>query len=297
MKLVASPDNLDLSNAVISIGNFDGVHLGHQMLLEHMTTLANETNSPSVIITFFPPSRVLFQNSKFLSSAEEKVDLLSPFEPDAVVTIPFTHDYTQTPKEVFLAQLKNLSPKVIIVGEDFRFGYKREGTLNDLSQISGRLEVFNLKHLGDAPISSSRIRTLLQEGKVDDVKPMLGRSYSARGTVTEGDKRGRSIGFPTANIETAPSKALPLGVFAVRAKTAQGIFKGMANVGPRPSYPDGAPSLEVHLFNFNENLYNQQITTYFEHFIRGQIKFEGLKELKAQLAQDKEASESLLVGK
>ena len=293
MKLAASPDDLNLTNTVISIGNFDGVHKGHQMLLEHLMKLANKTDNSSVVITFFPPSRVLFQNSKFLSSEEEKVDLLSPFEPNAVVSIPFTHDYTQTPKEVFLGQLERLSPKVIIVGENFRFGYKREGTLNDLSQITDRLEVFNLKHLGDAPISSSRIRALLLEGKVAEVKPMLGRSYSAQGIVTEGDKRGRSIGFPTANIETAPEKALPLGVFAVRVQTSQGTFKGMANVGPRPSYPDGTPSLEVHLFDFNENLYGQQLTTYFEHFIRGQIKFGGLEELKAQLAKDKEIAQSL----
>jgi len=293
MKLAASPDDLNLTNTAISIGNFDGVHKGHQMLLTHMMKLAKKADSPSVVITFFPPSRVLFQNSKFLSSEEEKVDLLSPFEPNAVVSIPFTHDYTQTPKEVFLGQLERLSPKVIIVGEDFRFGYKREGTLNDLSQITDRLEVFNLKHLGDAPISSSRIRALLLEGKVAEVKPMLGRSYSAQGIVTEGDKRGRSIGFPTANIETAPEKALPLGVFAVRVQTSQGTFKGMANVGPRPSYPDGTPSLEVHLFDFNENLYGQQLTTYFEHFIRGQIKFGGLEELKAQLAKDKEIAQSL----
>lgn len=294
MKLAASPDALNLRSAVISIGNFDGVHLGHQMLLNHMTTLAEDMGNPSVIITFFPPSRVLFQNSKFLSSEEEKVNLLSPFGPDAVVTIPFTHDYTQTPKTVFLEQLERLSPKVIIVGEDFRFGYKREGTLNDLSQITDRLEVFNLKHLGDAPISSSRVRALLQKGEVEAVKPMLGRTYSARGTVTEGDKRGRSIGFPTANIETDPAKALPLGVFAVKVETEQGIFDGMANVGPRPSYPDGAPSLEVHLFDFDKTIYGQHLTTYFEYFIRGQVKFGGLEELKTQLAKDKEIALSLL---
>ena len=241
MNVVSDPDAVKLSGTVISIGNFDGVHLGHQMLLAHMQELAAELNAPSVVLTFFPPSRVLFQNGKFLSSEPEKVALLTAFDPSAVVMVPFTLEYTQTPKEVFLAQLERLSPRVIIVGEDFRFGFKREGSLNDLSRVSERLEVFNLKHAGDAPISSSRIRELLQQGDVAAVKPLLGRSYAATGQVVEGERRGRTIGFPTANIATDSAKALPLGVFAVTVDTPQGQFKGMANVGPRPSFPEEPP--------------------------------------------------------
>lgn len=286
MNVVASPDALELSRAILSIGNFDGVHLGHQMLLGHMRDVATEMSAPSIVITFFPPSRVVFQNGKFLSSELEKVDLLASFEPDAVVMVPFTREYTQTPKDVFLGQLERLSPHLIIVGEDFRFGHKREGSLNDLSRIADRLEVFNLKHSGEAPISSTRIRELLQQGDVESVKPLLGRAYAATGTVVEGDKRGRTIGFPTANVATSEHKALPLGVFAVTVDTEQGRFGGMANVGPRPSYPDGAPSLEVYLFDFSGDLYGQTLTVHFEGFLRGQVKFAGLDELKQQLARD-----------
>lgn len=296
MKVVASPDELELSNTVISIGNFDGVHLGHQMLLGHMHDVAAATSAPGVVITFFPPSRVLFQNGKFLSSEVEKVDLLAAFAPDAVVMVPFTPKYTQTPKDVFLKQLERLSPQLIIVGEDFRFGFNREGSLNDLSRIAGRLEVFNLKHAGEAPISSTRIRELLQQGDVESVKPLLGRAYATTGTVVEGDKRGRTIGFPTANVATSEHKALPLGVFAVTVTTEQGRFGGMANVGPRPSYPDGAPSLEVYLFDFRGNLYGQTLTTHFEAFLRSQVRFSGLDELKAQLARDEETARGLLGG-
>ena len=293
MKVVSSPDKLELSHTVISIGNFDGVHLGHQMLLGHMREAASTANAPSVVITFFPPSRVLFQNGKFLSSEVEKVELLAPFEPDAVVMVPFTREYTQTPKDVFLRQLERLTPQLIIVGEDFRFGHKREGSLNDLSTIADRLEVFNLKHAGEAPISSTRIRELLQQGDVKSVKPLLGRSYAATGIVVEGDKRGRTIGYPTANIATSEHKALPLGVFAVTVDTEQGRFNGMANVGPRPSYPEGAPSLEVHLFDFSGDLYGQTVTVHFEAFLRGQVKFAGLDELKAQLAWDEAGARGL----
>ncbi len=294
MKVVDSPDALELAHTVVSIGNFDGVHLGHQMLLGHMRDVASAANVPSVVITFFPPSRVLFQNGKFLSSEAEKVSLLAAFEPDATVMVPFTREYTQTPKDVFLGQLERLTPQLIIVGEDFRFGYKREGSLNDLSRIAERLEVFNLKHAGEAPISSTRIRELLQQGDVESVKPLLGRSYAATGTVVTGDQRGRTIGYPTANVAVSEHKALPLGVFAVTVDTERGRFQGMANVGPRPSYPDGVPSLEVHLFDFGGDLYGQTVTVHFEAFLRGQVKFAGLDELKKQLAKDAKGARGFL---
>jgi riboflavin kinase / FMN adenylyltransferase len=294
MQTVHSPEQLQLNDTIICIGNFDGVHVGHQMLLEHMQKLSKEQHKPSVVITFFPPSKVFFQGGDFLSSEAEKLDLLRIFEPDAVVVIPFNEAYTHTPKEDFLAQLARLEPHTLIVGEDFRFGYKRQGTLNDLSHLPERLEVFGMKRVNGEEVKSTRIRQLLSEGNVAAVKPFLGRSYSAKGVVIEGDKRGRTIGFPTANIQTPKGKALPLGVFAVKVNTEQGTFNGMANVGPRPSFPSEAPALEVYLFEFEGDLYGQTLTVYFESFIRSQKKFSGLGELKLQLEQDKlEAEKSL----
>jgi riboflavin kinase / FMN adenylyltransferase len=294
MKIVTSPDQLSLKDTIICIGNFDGVHVGHQMLLEHMQALAQTHHKPSVVITFFPPSKVFFQGGDYLSSEAEKLNLLSVYKPSAVVMIPFNETYTHTPKEDFLAQLTQLEPHTIIVGEDFRFGYKRQGTLNDLSHLPERLEVFGMKRIGGEEVKSTRIRQLLSEGNVEGVKPLLGRSYSAQGVVVEGDKRGRSIGFPTANIQTPKGKALPLGVFAVNVDTEQGKFKGMANVGPRPSFPSEPPSLEVYLFDFEGDLYGQTLTVHFEGFIRTQKKFSGLEELKAQLEQDKNVARTML---
>jgi riboflavin kinase / FMN adenylyltransferase len=293
MQIATSPEQLTLKDTIICIGNFDGVHIGHQMLLEHMHMLAKTHHKSSIVITFFPPSKLFFSGSDFLSSEAEKLDLLRIYEPDAVVVIPFNEAYTHTPKEDFLAQLTGLEPHTIIVGEDFRFGYKRQGMLNDLSHLPERLEVFGMKRVNGEEVKSTRIRQLLGEGNVEAVKPFLGRSYSAQGIVVEGDKRGRTIGFPTANIKTPKGKALPLGVFAVNVDTEQGYFKGMANVGPRPSFPSEPPALEVYLFDFEGDLYGQTLTVYFEAFIRGQKKFSVLEELKAQLERDKETARVL----
>ena len=294
MQILNTPEKLELSDTIICIGNFDGVHIGHQMLLEHMQTLSKQLSKPSVIITFFPPSKVFFQGEDFLSSHEEKIELFKSYTPDAVVVIPFNEAYTHTPKEDFIAHLAQLEPHTIIVGEDFRFGYKRQGTLNDLSHLPERLEVFGMKRFQGEEVKSTRIRHLLLEGKVEAVKPLLGRSYAASGVVIQGDKRGRTIGFPTANIQTPTGKALPLGVFAVRVDTPYGRFDAMANVGPRPSFPNDPPSLEVPIFNFNHDLYGQSLTVYFEAFIRSQKKFSGLDELKAQLEDDQQTAIGLL---
>ena len=295
MQSVTSPDDLNIKDAVISIGNFDGVHLGHQMLLGAMQQEAQRLNKASIIITFFPPAKLFFSGEAFLSTPEEKRFLLSAFEPAAVVMIDFNEAYAQTSKDVFVQQIARLEPHTLIVGEDFRFGHKRAGSLNDLSKVSKRLEVFNLKHQGDSKVSSSRIRSLLKEGKVERVKSLLGRSYEASGTVIRGDQRGRTINFPTANIQTPERKALPLGVFAVRVKTQEGEqLTGMANVGLRPSYPNDPPALEVHLFDFEGDLYDQTLSVSFEHFIRSQRKFEGLEDLKGQLKKDEGAARACL---
>ena len=294
MKVVQSPDALSITDGIVCIGNFDGVHLGHQMLLSHMQERCEAQSRPGVIISFFPPARVLFQNSHYLSDEAEKLALFAPFRPDAVVMIPFTKEYAKTDKRVFLEQLERLAPHMIIVGEDFRFGHKRSGTLNDLSHIPDLLEVFSMKKLQNDTISSSRIREALKAGDVAQARAFLGHDYSASGVVLKGEQRGRLIGFPTANIDVAPQKALPIGVFAVTVKTNEGIFYGMANVGPRPSFPEAPPSLEVHLFDFNADLYGQCVTVNFKHFIRHQVKFSGLDALMAQLKTDKQTALSLL---
>lgn len=294
VRVVSSPDQLSLSNVVISIGNFDGVHIGHQMLLSHMQQLSDALDCESVVITFFPPAKLFFSGGQYLTDEQEKVELLSAFAPTAIVMVPFNHGYASTPKTHFLEQLTRLKPHTIIVGEDFRFGFRREGTLNDLSHLPERLEVFGMKRLNGKVVSSSRVRSHLSEGHMAEVNALLGHIYRATGTVTQGAQRGRSIGFPTANVVVSPQKALPVGVFAVMVRTLTGEWQGMANVGPRPSFEDRPPSLEVHLFDFAGDLYDQDVTVFFHHFIRGQRKFGSLDELKAQLDTDKRKALELL---
>ncbi len=293
MKVVSTPDDLDLRGCALCIGNFDGVHLGHQLLLRRLQEVAAETGAPGVVITFFPPAKVVFRGKPYLSSAAEKLYLLGAFNPDAVVMTPFSLAYAETPKEHFLGELARLRPKHLIVGEDFRFGHRRTGGLDDLQHVTERLEVFSLERLEEEPIKSSHIRELLQAGRVEEARRFLGYSYLVFGKVVQGDKRGRTIGFPTANLELSPEKALPLGVFAVTAETPQGRFTGMANVGPRPSYPDAPPALEVHLFDFDGDLYGQTLRVSFEYFLRAQKKFSGLDALTAQLTKDKDQAKKL----
>ena len=286
MLVVNDPDRLDLTGAVLSIGNFDGVHWGHRQLLGRMNELARPEGRPTVILTFFPPSKVVFGDQPFLCSEQEKLELLRHFQPSAVVVIPFSVEYSRTDKSVFLDQIGRLAPFAVIVGEDFRFGHKRQGTLNDLSRVASKLEVFGLVKKGDEVVKSSAIREYLTEGDVAHAARLLGEPYLTIGEVVEGDRRGRQIGYPTANLTVPERKAMPTGVFSVRVETGSGSFDGMANSGPRPSFPDAAPACEVHLFDFEGDLYGKELRVRFIDRIRGQQKFGSLDELRARLDED-----------
>ncbi len=294
MMVLDSPEQLNLKDVILCIGNFDGVHIGHQLLLGHMHKLSLATGKPGVILTFFPPAKTFFLGGEYLSTPEEKLELLGVFSPAATIMIPFTQAYATTSKEVFIEQVASLQPYLIIVGEDFRFGHQRQGSLNDLSKIPERLEVFNLRQHNGAPVSSSRIREYLKLGQIAETSKLLGRHYAATGLVLEGDKRGRSIGFPTANLLTSSGKALPLGVFAVDCKVQNRRVFGMANVGPRPTFPDDPPSLEVHLFDFDEDIYGESVTVKFIARLRSQKRFANLDELKVQLNSDRHAALTVL---
>jgi len=278
---------VDLKNPIITIGNFDGVHVGHRMLLNRMRKLARNSKKPSLVLTFFPPTRVLFSGANFLSSAEEKSILLSRFDPSMVIMIPFNPAYARTAKDQFVQQLEQLNPHAIIVGENFRFGRSRIGTLNDLSVITDHLETCRLRSSGGDIVSSSRIRKLLGLGKIEEANRLLGSPYIAIGKVIKGQKLGRTIGFPTANMDIDVRKALPIGVFAVTARIHGRNYKGMANVGPRPSFPDETPSCEVHLFAFADQIYGKKLEVTFYSHLRNQEHFEHLAVLKEQLEEDR----------
>lgn len=280
-------------NAVVSIGNFDGVHVGHRALLGRMQQLAASRGVPALIVTFFPPAKVFFTGADYLSTAAEKRMLLAEFAPDLVAMVPFDERFRETTREEFLAGLAALQPSAFVVGPDFRFGKGRAGSVGDLAPIAP-VEPFELVTHGGQPVGSSQVRALLASGDVERANALLGAPYLAHGTVAEGAHRGRSIGYPTANLELDPRKALPQGVHAVTVNALGGTYGGMANVGPRPTFADAAPSLEVHVFDFAGDLYGQEVTVRFLSRLRSQVRFGSLAELKEQLAADEQAARRVL---
>lgn len=279
--------------AVISIGNFDGVHVGHRALLTRMAELARASGAPAVVVTFFPPAKVFFTGSDYLSSAEEKLILLEEFGPAEVIVVPFDKEFRQTSKDEFLAALAALSPTAFVVGSDFRFGKGRAGGVSDLAELAP-VEPFQLVSVDGEAVGSSRIRELLAAGDVAAANRLLGAPYMAHGRVVKGVARGITLGYPTANLRLSPRKALPPGVFAVTVDTHGGTFGGMANVGSRPTFPDDPPSLEVNLFGFTGDLYGQPITVRFRAKLRDQVRFGSPEELTAQLAADAVAAKRVL---
>lgn len=280
--------------AVVSIGIFDGVHVGHQTLLREQQRIATERNAPAAIVTFFPPARTFFTGVKYLSNKAEKIAALQEFNPASIAVIDFTDAYTETPKEEFVRELASVSPAAIIVGPDFRFGHERSGGLDDLRTVSPELIVQPLVKTGGEVVKSTGIREALAAGDIRTANEFLGRPYTATGRIVEGERRGRTIGFPTANFVVPEQKALPLGVFVVRSEIDGKTTYGIANVGPRPTFPDEAPSLEVYYLDFAGDLYGQDLTVEFLSFLRSQQRFTGLDTLTAQLEHDKLTAKAVI---
>jgi riboflavin kinase/FMN adenylyltransferase len=258
-----------------------------------MRELADAHGRQAVVVTFFPPAKVLFAGANYLNSREEKLRLLEAVSPDLVVMIPFDRAFATTDADLFVAQLAAMRPTAFVVGADFRFGQGRRGGVADLAAVAPIEDVEEVTVDGER-VASTLVRELLAAGDVEGANRLLGAPYPATGRVARGDQRGRTIGYPTANLALDPAKALPLGVFAVTVETDAGAFGGMANVGPRPSFPDDPPSLEVNLFDFVGDLYDQTITVRFHRRLRGQRRFASLDELKAQLAADERAARAAL---
>ncbi|MGK0619846.1 riboflavin biosynthesis protein RibF [Meiothermus cerbereus] len=293
MLLINDPSDAPAGPKVVAIGSFDGLHLGHQHLIHQAQQEAKSLHVPLLVYTFDPPSKVFMRGEGFLTDLTEKLELLRGLGVEIALIVPFTEAFSRRSKDDFLNDLRTLEAQRIYVGADFRFGQGRAGGLEDLNAVAPT-QILPLLELGGGPVKSSRIRDLLREGEVDEAKLLLGRAYVARGIVQEGDKLGRQLGFPTANIEVAHLKILPMGVFAVRVQTPQGKFGGMANVGYRPTVSGQSLRFEVHLFGFAGDLYGQELGVEFLTKLRGEMKFESLEALKAQLAQDAEAARRVL---
>jgi riboflavin kinase / FMN adenylyltransferase len=293
---------------VTCMGMFDGVHLGHKHLLQRLTTLAADRKKESLLITFWPhPRQVLFPDQPglaYLNTLQEKLTLLEEAGIDHVLVLPFTWDFSRLSACEFIAEflVKQLSIDFLLVGFNHHFGRDRQGSVEDLlkCQSSGSfgIEKQDAIVVDHQALSSSLIRNLLHEGKVDLAKSYLGYSYFVDGKVIAGNRIGRSIGFPTANLEILdPHKLIPaLGVYAVYVRYRGINYKGMLNVGFRPTIEESEKrkSVEVHLFDFNHDLYEQEVRLTFVRKLRDEQKFASVDELKLQLEVDKQEALKLL---
>ena len=299
----------NIPNAVVTIGTFDGVHLGHQAIFNKMKALAQSVVGQTVVVTFSPhPRQVLnidSSNLRFLTTPEEKLKKFEEFGIDNVVIINFTKEFSRTPSEVFIKDyiIDHLKPAYIVVGYDHHFGKNRMGDfdlLSDLKKKYGfkveRIAAQDVEHIA---ISSTKIRNALAQGNVKSANRLLGYAYSVTAEVVRGNEIGRTIGFPTANLELPKEYMLfgRGGVFACLVDYNGVTYKAMANIGHRPTIGDrseGDMLIEVNLFDFDGDLYGKPITVRFIDRIRDEVKFEGLPELKAQLERDREKAKDLL---
>jgi len=279
--------NLEQLPCVVTIGNFDGVHLGHQALLTEVKKRAHDLKLESAVITFEPNPKDYFSQNKpqtRISSLREKIELFNEIKIDRVHIIKFNQEFSKVTANEFISVLfKQLKVKEIVVGEDFCFGRGREGGIKQLSASSMKLNIKNKILMDGKRISSTLIRNLLANDKLDQANKYIGRPYSISGKVVHGEKRGRKIGFPTANIHMRHNRPPLKGVFAVKFQNHFGV----ANLGIRPSIKgEKKLQLEVHLLNFSSDLYGQHVSVIFLKKLRDEKKFKSLDELKEQIKLD-----------
>jgi riboflavin kinase / FMN adenylyltransferase len=294
-------------NSVVTVGTFDGVHAGHRVLINRVVESAKEIGGRSVIVTFDPHPRDIINPGeggiKLLSTLGERRELLADIGIDEMVVIPFDRDFSLLSSEEFVRNIiwKHIGVSKFIIGYDHQFGRNREGTIATVELLGNELgfdvQVVSRQEVGDKTVSSSAIRKALQvHGDVKLASELLERPYLLNGTVVHGDNRGTQIGFPTANIKPEhPNKVIPKkGVYAVKVKVENRYYQGMMNIGIRPTFDGTEQTIEVHLFDFDQDLYGNTIQVHFIERIRNEKQFSGVDELTEQLKADKLQSKQIL---
>jgi riboflavin kinase/FMN adenylyltransferase len=303
-------------NAILTIGTFDGVHTGHKQIISQLKAEAAAVDGESVIITFDPHPRTIIGSHttdiKLINTLSEKIELLEASGINHLVIVPFNQAFASQPAYDYVEKfvVEKFHPHTIIIGYDHRFGNKREGNFMLLESLKSRFE-FNLKEipahvLHNSNISSTKIRNEVLAGSITEANECLGYAYFFEGTVVEGNKLGRTIGYPTANLQVSDAdKLVPgNGVYAVSCYLMPGEnsadpvkandfiannpkLSGMMNIGIRPTIGGTKRVIEVNIFDFNQDIYGQNLRVCVHQRLRGEVKFNGLDELKAQLATDK----------
>lgn len=310
MKVHKDLNNFKAKNPVVTIGNFDGIHLGHKSIISRAKTLANEIDGETVVFTLWPHPRVVLNKEvtdlKFLTLIDEKIEVLEKTGIDHLIIFPFTKEFSNVTYQDFVVDfiLDKIKTKRIIVGYNHHFGKNREGNFESLKKLAKEYGFFaeqkNPEILDGVSISSSEIRKALQKGKIKSANKFLGYNYFLKGKVVEGKKLGRSIGFPTANIQIDGGlKLIPQeGVYAVKVQVENDFYGGMMNIGVKPTVDyTGDQTIEVNLFDFNEDIYNKTIRIEMIERLRDEKKFNNIAELKDQLILDKNIASKVLTNK
>jgi len=296
-----------VKNAVVTIGTFDGVHIGHRKIISRLKELAAAAGGETVILTFFPHPRMILHPEdeaiKLITTINEKAELLERMGIDHLIITPFSRDFSNQSAEAYIRDVlvKKIGTKTIVIGYDHRFGKDRQGGLQDLLRLAPEydFEVLEIpeQDINDVAISSTRIRTALLDGSIDIANECLGYPFFITGKVIRGDQLGRQLGYPTANLMVEERyKLIPSdGIYAVKVKVEGKEYKGMAYIGHRPTVNGMSRNIEVNIFEFNADIYNKQLRMEFLHFVREDIHFASLDELVIQLGKDKEDVLALLV--
>lgn len=299
-------DFVRLNNAVVTIGTFDGVHTGHRKIIADLKNLAAETGGETVLLTFFPHPRMILhpedESIKMINTINEKAEMLEELGIDHLIITPFSRDFSNQTAEGYIRDVlvNKIGTKKIVIGYDHRFGKDRQGGLEDLQRL-GPVYGFDVveipeQDIYEVAISSTRIREALLNGAIELANTFLSYPFFITGSVIRGDQLGRTIGYPTANIVIEEKyKLIPLdGIFAVKVKTGDVIYKGMAYIGSRPTVNGHTRNIEVNIFDFDKEIYNERIRMEFYNFVRDDMKFDSLDELKEQIRKDKLDVEALL---
>lgn len=307
MRVFKNLDNLPtFKNAIVTIGTFDGVHKGHQKILERIQNLAKKNDGESILITFHPHPRFVLQpgnkDLKLLNTLEEKIALLEQYGLDNLIVAPFSKEFSQMPALAYIKNflVENTQAQTIVIGYDHHFGINRSGNialLEEYEKVFGyEVQQITKETLKDIDISSTKIRLALLEGKVEISNELLGHNYTLTGFVTKGEQLGRTIGYPTANLQlTVDYKLIPkTGVYAVKISIKGKQYNGMLNIGFRPTIEGTGKTIETNIFDFDEDIYGEEIVLELIARIRDEKKFENLDLLQKQLQLDKASSLKLL---
>ena len=306
MKIIRSIAAFNSSEkTIVTIGTFDGIHIGHQKILKDLIRTAKKENKKSVLLTFFPHPRMVLQKDvsiRLINTIEEKSSLLEKMGLDYLIIHPFSQEFSRLSALDFVRNIlaNQLNTSRLIIGYDHHFGKNREGNIHQLKEYSllydFKVEEIPAQDIDDVSVSSTKIRTALKDGNLKTANNYLGYHYMLNGTVVSGKKLGGTIGFPTANLEIKePYKLVPkTGVYIIKTHINTVLYTGIMNIGFNPTVLGKHQTIEAHLFDFNEDLYGKEITIEFIYFLREEHKFESVKELVVQLNIDKENAISYL---